>query len=237
MPIRLLKKDEIQKAISIDKSKEIAEGLKISRRVDSLRELQSKTEESLEKFRIESLTAIRKEIDQVNTEKEILLSEVKELRSEKLEGLKEIDKRQKELDSYEESLDTRLEQLIKKGEELEEKEKQVLLNLKNSKNELLRASNHKEIAQNLHRKSIEDQEKAVLTLVNAEKVEKQVFKFKEEKETELYQREKVVVSREKDIESREESLIHSQKDLREKELQLIDRENTLEIEFNRLRKT
>ena len=56
--IKLLSKSEIDKAKNADKAKEIAEGLKISRKVDSLRELMADEEKALEKFRSESLFAI-----------------------------------------------------------------------------------------------------------------------------------------------------------------------------------
>ena len=53
--MRLLEKSEIAKAKAVDRSKEISEGLKISKRVDSLRELASREEQTLDMVRTREL--------------------------------------------------------------------------------------------------------------------------------------------------------------------------------------
>lgn len=62
MVLRLLKKSEVATAKSLEKKREIDEGLKIARRVDSLREVHANEETSLESFRVKTITAIHLEI-------------------------------------------------------------------------------------------------------------------------------------------------------------------------------
>lgn len=59
----LLSKREIDVAKSSDRAREIAEGLKLTRKVDGLRELQLETEANYEKFRSETLQTLHKEIE------------------------------------------------------------------------------------------------------------------------------------------------------------------------------
>ena len=74
--LKLLSKSEIDTAKNLDRSREVAEGLKLSRRVDGLRELASKEEQMLEKHRTETLASISKEISDLNADKEVLLAEL-----------------------------------------------------------------------------------------------------------------------------------------------------------------
>lgn len=77
--LKLLSKNEIAKAKSEERAREIAEGLKISRKVDSLRELQADEERNLFKWRDQTLKAIGDEIDKLLRKKEKLEAEIKEL--------------------------------------------------------------------------------------------------------------------------------------------------------------
>lgn len=60
--MKLLSKSDVQKAKSLDRQREIDEGLKLARRVDALREIAAAEESSLAKFRIETIAKIHDEI-------------------------------------------------------------------------------------------------------------------------------------------------------------------------------
>jgi hypothetical protein len=66
--MKLLQKSEINALKARDTNREISEGLKLSRRVDSLRELQQKEEVNLEKYRTETLKAIKEELRALSAE-------------------------------------------------------------------------------------------------------------------------------------------------------------------------
>ena len=70
--LRLLNKRDIDSAKARDKSQAVAEGLKLTKRIDGLRELTAETEASYEKFRNETLQAVQKEIDRKIDERDAL---------------------------------------------------------------------------------------------------------------------------------------------------------------------
>ena len=77
--MKLLDKQEITRQKSLERKLEVEEGIKLAKRVDTLRELSSKEQTSLSKFRDESLAQIRKEIDSLITERNNLILENEEL--------------------------------------------------------------------------------------------------------------------------------------------------------------
>lgn len=69
--MKLLKKSEIAKAQAEDKRREIEEGLRISRKVDALRELWASEEQAFEKWR----TKILEEIKELSEKRDALKKE------------------------------------------------------------------------------------------------------------------------------------------------------------------
>lgn len=136
--VRLLSKSEIAKANAISKKQEIDEGLKLSRKVDALRELQSKEESELEAFRRASLAALHEEISGLSVQKEKLALEVREAQDFLRKELSKT--KQKRLDDLESALKSKELELQKRSEELD------LLEIDN------------EVA---HRQSLEDQNRAI----------------------------------------------------------------------------
>ena len=179
MAIRLLKKEEIAKLQNADKAREVAEGLKISRRVDALRELSAKEELNLEKYRMETLKNIQEEISGFVASKEALMSEVRVLRAEKERGLKDVDAKKGELDVLESDLEKREVRFAASIVELEAQEKETAKNLKDSKDELLRAHNKKEEAEKLRQAAFDDRLKANTTSVAAVLPSARVVAFEE----------------------------------------------------------
>lgn len=89
--MRLLQKSEIDKANAEATRKTIDEGIKIARRIDSLRETASQEEKSLEDFRVKTVKVIHSEIDSLIHERDALTTEVEELRKAKKEAQKPLD--------------------------------------------------------------------------------------------------------------------------------------------------
>lgn len=84
MPIRLLPKSDVAKAKALDRQKEVQEGMKLAKRVDNLREVAAREEESLTKFRVNTISLLKKEIDEKVTERDFLEDTNKVLREERM---------------------------------------------------------------------------------------------------------------------------------------------------------
>lgn len=77
--MRLLAKQQIEKDKSLEKRREIDEGIKLAKKVDKLREISAQEESNLKRFRDESIKVVKSEIDVLIVRKETLKSDVKEL--------------------------------------------------------------------------------------------------------------------------------------------------------------
>lgn len=82
--MRLLTKQQVEKDKSLEKRREIDEGVKLARKVDKLREVSSREESNLKHFRDESIRAVKIEIDSLIVEKEALKEEVVELEEKRI---------------------------------------------------------------------------------------------------------------------------------------------------------
>lgn len=232
--IRLLTKQEIVQAQNSDRSKEIAEGLKLSRKVDSLRELKSKEEESLEKFRVESLSAIQEEISRLEGEKEKLVTEINTLRVKLVSSLPK--KERDELEKLKLELARKEKEIDEKSRNLEFQELDIATAMKDSKDALERALGREKEAENLQKIASEERSETSQTLMAAKKLHENVLKEKEEAENVLLIRENDIRQKEERLSLREESNLQKERELKAKEIQLEDQRKTLERAMERLRK-
>lgn len=95
--MKLLAKSEVAKAKAADRQREVAEGLKLAGRVDSLREVAAHEEASLAKFRRETIEVIHAEIVAETYKRDLLIGEVSVLEDRKREALKPLDDQREEL--------------------------------------------------------------------------------------------------------------------------------------------
>lgn len=89
--MKLLDKKSIVEQKNSDRKREIEEGVKLARSIDSLRETHTKEQLGLKKFRDASLEAIKQEIQTFLVKKEALVEEVKELEHKRRTVLAPID--------------------------------------------------------------------------------------------------------------------------------------------------
>lgn len=82
MGMRLLPRREIDKAKASDRQREVDEGVKLAEKVDTLREIRSKEEVGLEKWRVETLKGIQEQISSLSKERNALEDKVKAKRDE-----------------------------------------------------------------------------------------------------------------------------------------------------------
>lgn len=98
---KLLNKNEITALKSDERKREIEEGAKLARKVDTLRELSSKEEVNLKKFRDESLKTIKNDIDVLLAQKNATQAEITalEVRRKELEAPIDLTNEWKKLES------------------------------------------------------------------------------------------------------------------------------------------
>ncbi len=84
--LKLLAKSEIAKAKSVDRQREVDEGMKLAKRVDALRETAVQEEASLEKYRSQTIGRIQEEVVAEAAKRDALRDEVRVL-AERREGL------------------------------------------------------------------------------------------------------------------------------------------------------
>ncbi len=102
MSMRLLKKQEITAAKAKEQHQAVAEGLKLAKKVDALREVSAQEEASLAQFRVKTLENIGKDIAAMEQVRDALVTEVQLLTGRREDALAPLDSYKKQL--YEEAL-------------------------------------------------------------------------------------------------------------------------------------
>jgi hypothetical protein len=236
MPMRLLPKQEVSILQASKKRAEIDEGLKLARRVDSLREIAATEEASLALFREKTLKAISADIKELETERSGVQSEVISLRNEIAEGTKVLDVRESALKQAELALEGHKTAF---GERLNGI-KIVVFELKKL-SELANSYYHKIISavslvDEVKKQTAASYAEAKEYLTQTIHTHDTVVALEAKVVADLKTRDIAVASQERDLMIRAEHLDTKERNLRAKELQLIDREQTLEREFTRLKK-
>jgi hypothetical protein len=133
MSMRLLQKSAVNNAKTIDREREIAEGQKLAKRVDSLRELSAVEEKNLFAFRDKTMSAIRADMEPLHREKQVLLQDIKGLTIQKkmlLEPLDqkwyEVNKAQKICDDWEQELTAREDGIARREDKNKVVQKELL---------------------------------------------------------------------------------------------------------------
>lgn len=234
--MKLLSKKEISVAISADKAREIAEGLKISRKVDSLRELKSKEEEELERFRNESIAAITKEINSLLSKKETIEKEIFDIRQELSRETSLTRDERLNLEKLKATLKDKEGQLSKKEDELKFYEIDIAIAKRDAEDALARAQSHDEEATRLHIVASNQKIESDNTLERARKIEEESRKNADERDNAVQLKERGLLVREQNIILKEKENLNTERELAKEKLQLADQRATLERAFERLKK-
>lgn len=123
--MKLLPKSDVAKAKSEDMQREIAEGLKLAKRVDTLREVAAQEESSLKEFRLKTLSEINKEIIAYSDRKNALSREVSDLEEKRSAALSPLTKEYEELDSKRKEVASSFRELESKQARLEAQEAKI----------------------------------------------------------------------------------------------------------------
>lgn len=238
MRLRLLTKSDIAKAKATDRSLEIAEGVKLAKRVDTLREVAANEESSLTKFRTNTISEITKEIaqmvmdrDQMKVSNQILKEERERLLApiDLKEEWRVVAKDKKEVEMWKEDLLTR--EIGLTGRENSVREAQVGFvdrerDIKNKEEWIERTINQTQAA-NVETQRILLETQNVLNRTNGEIAERnEVLKVKENE----------ITAKEAELLQREEQVREDQKIITKGKIFVADRSKMLERGFAELRR-
>ncbi len=89
--MRLLDKQEIDKAKALEKKKEVDEGMKLAKTVDHLRRVKSEEESNIRKFRDQSLSTVQSEVDVLIEKKNATQAEITAMEAKRIELERPVD--------------------------------------------------------------------------------------------------------------------------------------------------
>jgi chromosome segregation ATPase len=198
--MRLFKKSEINVLKEQERKAEIDQGLKLSRRVDVLRETVAQEEASLEAFRRSSIKVINDEIKDLAYRRDILKGEISTLEQERTLGMGGVEAREADVMKRREEVDKLIAELNDKLNTAFYQENQLAESLKNAQ---------------------EDEQRTNTLRVRAELELENITKTREETESfqaaiqiktnelalEYHQRELKVIASEETIAKREQAVI------------------------------
>lgn len=233
--MKLLPRAEIDRLKQQEKNLEIQEGLKLSRRVDSLRKMASEQEENLDRFRVATLTSVQKEIDSLVKIRDKKQAEVDKLETKLSTMLPEVATERKKLSEQAKNLDKREKTVKEKEEQVDLKEIDIALALKNAENAVIRKESHEKIAEKLHLEAEEAKEQASNRLSSAKQAEKSALKLRKDTEIELELRSKAISEKEKQLLGREAENNQVSRELEAERIRLADMRRTLERELQRIK--
>lgn len=185
--MKILSKQEVTQQKSIERKTEIDEGVKLAKKIDTLRQTASEEEIKLSKFRDQMLSEIKKDIQSLQDVKSSLIHDVSSLEEKRKmllipldEEWKKLGKRQMQfisekenfgklfvqLNEKENELNTREKSLQEDEEQLEELRTTILVKLAHAQekeNEIeVQKRSHEQIASSTLR-SLEDKKKELLS--------------------------------------------------------------------------
>lgn len=231
--MKLLTRQELNTKKTQSFIQEKTEGMKLARRVDTLREVHATEEASLEKFRRETIKKIHEETTQAATERDLLLEEVRNLKSERAELQKPLDEEWKRVEDIRTGLLEDIETVVEREEAVLEAEKTVLDDKKTVFDLLEQAKNRDLVSKELYKDASQDRAEAKEAKADAEKTKIKTEELRQEVLAELMHRDSAMAIKEKDLILKAEHLKLERIQLRKDWKLLKDRQEMFERNFNR----
>lgn len=123
--MKLLSKSEVSKAKAADRQAEIAEGMKLAKRVDGLREVAAQEEASLTNFRNKTLEEITREAKEAEQKRDTLLKEVVELQEQRALALRPLTEENSRIEEKRKEIADAEDRLAKLNKELIEERDRI----------------------------------------------------------------------------------------------------------------
>lgn len=233
--MKLLRKPEIMARKASDEAREAAEGLKIARKVDALRELAADEEKKLSDFRNASLRETQEAIGKLEEQRASLASEVASLQTKLGKMLPGMGTRREELDKKEKHLFAVERQQKQRKEELDLQELDILEDKSALASSLGRARTSEERANSSLKAAQERESASVQALERAQSIENGLLSQKNEQEKIFAEKEGYLAYRECELASFEAELKGKERVLNMEKAKLEDRKALLERNLERLR--
>lgn len=231
--MKLLQKSEIDAAKVADKKREIDEGTKLAKRIDSLREIAAQEETALAKFRSETLKNLNDEIVPKVAERDSLDGQIKTRKDELIELQKPLDSKWEEIKNREKEIDLRESSVSGRELSAKEQEKKLILAREDVEKTITRAALDKAISEAHIHTAKAATDRANRALEGATKAAKDVLEITRLEEIKLTHREEMVSAREGDVTIKETDLSTREKALADGWILLLDRQAMLEQELKR----
>lgn len=236
MPMRLLSKSDIVRAKSVARKLDIDEGAKLARRIDNLREVAASEEESLTRFRRETIANIHAETSQATQRLNSLKSEVATLEERRKELLRPLTKEWNELRKERKEVTRREDDAQARLIQVQDKEKQIKKAVQQVSNTLARARTTEERMVDKLMEADRYNKDSKTALSNAKKEEEKALKLQEQMTKELARRDMAMAEIERRLDYKEEKLKERENKLVLGWIKLNDRRATLERQIKRLKK-
>jgi hypothetical protein len=231
--LKLLSKAEIATSKAKDRALEVREGMKLSGRVDSLRELAAGEQEKLEKYRTATLSAMQAEVAEIEKKKEAAQANLEAVEEQLKSTLSKTE--QKALDDLRKSLEKREKDLKESAFQADLRWIEVESTLKDAENSLEAQKTKEEQASKAQIEAENLETTAKRTLERANNREARAVQFEKSKIEELSLREGNIVSKEQSVKVHEELNLQTMKSLEREKLQVADMRQTLERAMQRIR--
>lgn len=233
MGTKLLEKSQLTAAKNKDTAREQAEGMKLARRVDSLREIAAQEEAALKKFRDQTLAQIKADIEKESKPLQELRKEVVILQQSRQDALKPLTEEKNEILSLREQLHKETQVLNAYREDIKKRELSVDHNLKEAENEYQRANEYQRRQAQYLQDTDVSRRNAEEYLKQAEEKKERASKLSQEILIEFASRDMQLAASERRIEMKDKAQNEREQELNQRETRLLDREKMLERNLKR----
>lgn len=235
MAVKLLPKSELANLKAKETTREIQEGFKIANRIDGLRQTYSKTEQELETYRVATLEHIYGEISLLNTQKETLIGDIRQVQEKYEAMMPEISMKRTELAQFEKSLVSWDKKLDKREYEVALAELDIADAKEKSESSLQRNEDNERASRNLLIQTDGIKKEAENRLQTTRNIEERILIDHKNKEAEFLLREASIRSKEQDISNKEFEIMNIQKDLETEKIKVEDMRQTLLRSLDRIK--
>ncbi len=225
--MKLLSKNEINQKKTSERKLEIDEGIKLAKKVDSLRETFTEEQRNLEKFRSGTTKAVYEEIDCLISKKTDLVSEIEVLKENREKLLIPLDEEWSKINEREKEIALLESKVILKKELLDKNLKESDLKLTEIKYSENRIDFLESEAEEKSIRAVQALKEAQKSLQDAEVVKKNIYIHSEKTLAQLMERELAVAIRERETEIKSEQIIKDRKALDDRERFINDKYTTL----------
>ena len=235
MSMRLLQKSAVIQAKAVDRQREVDEGAKLAKRVDSLRQLSATEEKNLLDFRDKTMAAVREEIAPIHYEKQVLLQDIEGLKVQKKLLLQPLDEKWEEVSNAQKICDDWEQELTAREDAIARKEDNISIFKASLDKKAQNITASEEVIKEAIAVATKMADDAKEVLAKARNDAQSIQMQSETVVASLLERENLVAIRERDVQTVKESNTKVRKANIALQIQLADERATLDAGFRELK--